>query len=156
MRGLSLVAASGGHSSSRCPGLSLSQPLFVAEHRLQTRRLSSCGSRAQSLRGMWDLPRPGLEPVSPALAGRFSTTAPRGKPPAFFWGRNYLRFTDWGRNKAQRIRPFPCLHVCKQLWSFSFDLKCKPQVISEALNIFSFFLQLERYHWLLRDILFLS
>ena len=29
---------------------------------------------------MWDLPRPGLEPVSPALAGRFSTTAPPGKP----------------------------------------------------------------------------
>ena len=28
---------------------------------------------------MWDLPRPGLEPVSPALAGRFSTTAPPGK-----------------------------------------------------------------------------
>ena len=44
------------------------------------RRLSSCGSRAQLLRGMWDLPRPGLEPVSPALAGRFSTTAPPGKP----------------------------------------------------------------------------
>ena len=37
-------------------------------------------SRAQLLRGMWDLPRPGLEPVSPALAGRFSTTAPPGKP----------------------------------------------------------------------------
>ena len=52
----------------------------VAEHRLQTRRLSNCGSRAQPLRGMWDLPRPGLEPVSPALAGRFSTTAPPGKP----------------------------------------------------------------------------
>ena len=29
---------------------------------------------------MWDLPRPGLEPVCPALAGRFSTTAPPGKP----------------------------------------------------------------------------
>ena len=53
---------------------------FVAEHRLQTRRLSSCGSRAQLLCGMWDLPRPGLEPVSPALAGRFSTTAPPEKP----------------------------------------------------------------------------
>ena len=52
----------------------------VAEHRLQTRRLSSCGSRAQLFRGMWDLPRPGLEPVFPALAGRFSTTAPPGKP----------------------------------------------------------------------------
>ena len=54
---------------------------FVAEHRLQTHRLSSCGSWAQLLRSMWDLPRPGLEPVSPALAGRFSTTVPPGKPP---------------------------------------------------------------------------
>ena len=52
----------------------------VAEHRLQTRRLSSCGSRAQLLRGMWDLPRPGVKPVSPALAGGLSTTAPPGKP----------------------------------------------------------------------------
>ena len=53
---------------------------LVAEHRLQTRRLSNCGSRAQLLRGMWDLPRPGLEPMSAALAGGFSTTAPPGKP----------------------------------------------------------------------------
>ena len=45
VRGLSLVAASGDHSSSRCAGLSLLWPL-VAKHRLQTRRLSSCGSRA--------------------------------------------------------------------------------------------------------------
>ena len=68
----------------------------VAERRLQMRRLSNRGSWAQLLRGMWaqllrdmwaqllrgmwDLPRPGLEPVSPALAGRFSTTAPPGKP----------------------------------------------------------------------------
>ena len=29
---------------------------------------------------MWDLPGPELEPVSPALAGRFPTTAPPGKP----------------------------------------------------------------------------
>ena len=53
---------------------------LVAEHRLQTRRLSSCGSRAQLPRGMWDPPGPGLEPVFPALAGRLSTTAPPGKP----------------------------------------------------------------------------
>ena len=52
---------------------------LVAEHRLQMRRLSNCGSRAQLLCGMWDLPRPGLEPMSPALAGRLSTTAPPGK-----------------------------------------------------------------------------
>ena len=53
---------------------------LVAEHRLQTRRLSSCGSRAQPLCGMWDPPGPGLEPMSTALAGRFSTTVPPGKP----------------------------------------------------------------------------
>ena len=57
---------------------------LVVEHRLQTRRLSSCGARTQLLRGMWDLPRQGLEPVSPASAGRFSTTAPPGKPPVWF------------------------------------------------------------------------
>ena len=57
---------------------------LVAEHRLQTRRLSNCGSRAQSLRGTWDPPRPGLEPVPPALAGRFSPTAPPGKPNTTF------------------------------------------------------------------------
>ena len=53
---------------------------LVVEHRLQTRRLSSCGSRAQLLCSMWDLPAPGLEPMSPALAGGFLTTAPPGKP----------------------------------------------------------------------------
>ena len=58
---------------------------LVAEHGLQTRRLSSCGSRAQLLRGTWDPPRPGTEPVSPALAGRVSTTAPPGKPPIWFY-----------------------------------------------------------------------
>ena len=60
---------------------------LVAEHSLQMHRLSSCGSRAQLLRGMWDLPRPGLEPMSPALAGRFSTTVPPGKPQIFYFLR---------------------------------------------------------------------
>ena len=45
------------------------------------RRLSGCGTWAWLLCGMWDLPGPGLEPVSPALAGGFLTTAPPGKPP---------------------------------------------------------------------------
>ena len=30
---------------------------------------------------MWDLPGPGFEPVSPALAGKFYTTEPLGKRP---------------------------------------------------------------------------
>ena len=29
---------------------------------------------------MWDLPGPGIEPVSPASAGGFFTTEPPGKP----------------------------------------------------------------------------
>ena len=54
---------------------------LVVEHRLQTRRLSSCGSRAQLLRGMWDLPRPGLEPVSSALGRQIlNHCAPREAP----------------------------------------------------------------------------
>ena len=72
-RGLLFIAVRGPLTIAASP---------VAEHRLQTRRLSSRGSRAQPLRGMWDPPRPGREPVSPALAGRLSTTAPPGKPNA--------------------------------------------------------------------------
>ena len=47
--------------------------------------LSSCGVRASLLRGMWDLPGSGIEPVSPALAGRFFTTEPPGKPTLYPW-----------------------------------------------------------------------
>ena len=58
-RRLSLVAASGSYSSLWCVG-------SPTHH-----KLSNC---TQLLRGMWDLPGPGLEPLSPALAGRFLTT----------------------------------------------------------------------------------
>ena len=80
VRGLSPVAASGGPLFIAVRGPLTIAASLVVEHRLQTRRLSSCGSRAQLLHGMWDLPRPGLQPMSPALAVRFSTTAPPGKP----------------------------------------------------------------------------
>ena len=70
-RGPLLIAARGPVTIAASP---------VAEQRLQTLRLSSCGSRAQLLRGTWDPPRPGLEPASPASAGRLPTTAPPGKP----------------------------------------------------------------------------
>ena len=42
-------------------------------------RLSSSGTWALLLHGMWNLPRPGMEPKSPALAGGFSSTVPPGK-----------------------------------------------------------------------------
>ena len=50
-------------------------------------RLRSCGARASLLRGMWDLPRPGLEPMSLALAGGFLTTELPGKSPLFLLGK---------------------------------------------------------------------
>ena len=78
MLGLSLVAANGGHSSSGCAGLSLSWPLLLRS--AGSRRAGSVVVAHGPSCGMWDLPRPGLEPVSPALAGRLSTTAPPGKP----------------------------------------------------------------------------
>ena len=88
---LSLVVASGGYSSLQCTGCSLWWLLLLQSpgsrragfsscgSRALERRLSSCGAQAQLLHGMWDLPRPGMEPVSPALAGGFLTTAPLGK-----------------------------------------------------------------------------
>ena len=41
--------------------------------------LGSCGTWALLSRSIGNLPRPGIEPMSPALAGRFSTTATPGK-----------------------------------------------------------------------------
>ena len=82
-RALSSCGEQGPLFIAVCGPLTVAASL-VAEHRFQMHRLSSCGSRAQLLHGMWDLPRPGLEPMSPALAGRFSTTVPPGKPLSSF------------------------------------------------------------------------
>ena len=49
---------------------------LVAEH-----WLSSCGALTWLLHGMWDLPGPGIEPMSPSLAGTFLTTGRPGKSP---------------------------------------------------------------------------
>ena len=52
-------------------------------------RLSSCGdSRGLVGDGMWYLPGPGIKSMSPALAGRFLTTEPPGKPPSEFLSQN--------------------------------------------------------------------
>ena len=73
----------------------------VVENRFQTRSLSNCGSQAQLLRGMWDLPRSGLEPVSPALAGRFSTTPPPGKPYSDIFDGVYILEVNQSQKKGQ-------------------------------------------------------
>ena len=90
--GLSLAAASGAYSLVAVLGFLPEAASLVAEHTLQGAwasvvwflgcgdRLSSCGAWA-SCPTTWNLPRPGIQPVSPALADGFLTTGPPGKSP---------------------------------------------------------------------------
>ena len=75
LKGFSLVA-SGGYSLVVVHGLLVAAASFVD---LGARALVSCGARAWLSRSMWNLAGPGIEPVFPALAGRFLTTGPPGK-----------------------------------------------------------------------------
>ena len=91
-RGLSLVVVSGGYSSLRCMGFSLQWLLLLQSTATRHVGFNSCSTRAQQLWhtgqflcSMWDVPGPGLEPASPALAGILPTTAPPGKPRFFFF-----------------------------------------------------------------------
>ena len=70
-----------GARASHCGGFSCcgAQALGMWASVVVAHRLSSCGSRAQLLHSMWDLPGPGIKPVTPALAGGFLTTVPPGK-----------------------------------------------------------------------------
>ena len=140
--GLSLVVASGGHSSSRCAGLFTIVASLVAEHRLQTRRLSSCGSRAQLLRGMWDPPRPGLEPVSPASAGRLSTTAPPGKPWSILYYRRFETCIILLLRKNNIMNSFVFILLLQKLSvSCCFWFICPPSLSFLFLSFFFFLLE---------------
>ena len=70
------------------PGASvlLAQGLGRCGSQALERGLSRCGTGASLLRGMWNLPGPGIEPMSPAVAGEFLSTVPPGKSPGFFKG----------------------------------------------------------------------
>ena len=57
-------------------GFSLQRLLLLQTMGSRVQGLSSCSAQAYLLRGMWDLPAPGIEPMSLALPGRFLTTAP--------------------------------------------------------------------------------
>ena len=89
--GLSLVAERRGFSSLRCLGFSFQWLLLLlstgSRHmgfsnccfQALELRLSNSGARAWLLQGMWNLPRPGLKPMSPVLVSGFLTTRPPGK-----------------------------------------------------------------------------
>lgn len=78
----------------------------VVAHRLSSfcsqvleHKLSSCCPWASLLRVMWKLPGSGLEPVSPALAGRFFTTKSPEKP-------QILYLLVWYTEKAHQFCGF--------------------------------------------------
>ena len=53
--------------------------------------LYSCDVRVQLLLSMWNLPLPGIEPISPTLAHGFLSTVPPGKSSfLIFWGTSIL------------------------------------------------------------------
>ena len=83
--GLPLTVVSGGFSL---------QWLLLLHSSVSTAcGLSSCGALAQLLCGMQDLPGSGIEPVSPALTGRFFTTEPPGKSNEMLFQILVLKFT---------------------------------------------------------------
>ena len=75
VHGLPPVAESGAPFQLRCTGFSLRWLLLHG--------LSSCGTSALLPRGTWTLPRPGIEPMTLALAGGFLTTGPPWKSSSF-------------------------------------------------------------------------
>ena len=84
--GLSLVVASGGHSSLHCSGFYCCTAWALGHSGFSScgswaleHGLNSCGTWAYLLHGVWDLPGPGIKPVSPALAGGFLSKVPPGK-----------------------------------------------------------------------------
>ena len=93
------------------------------------RRLSSCGAWASLLCGMWDLPGPGLEPVSPALAGGFLTTVPPGKSLRFVF--LLFLFLFW----------LPWLGLPKLCWIIAVrvDILVLFLILEEMLSVF--------HHW---------
>ena len=69
-------------------------------------RLNSCGTWAQLLCGTWDLPGPGIKPMSRALTGRFFTTEPPGKPitSLLFNACSYLNYFDSAVQKSSGLQ----------------------------------------------------
>ena len=68
---------------------------------------SSCGTWAQLLRSMWDLPGSGLEPMSSALAGGFLTTVPPEKPYMYV----YMHFCTHIYIETQTVRAIKRIHL---------------------------------------------
>jgi len=80
LHGLFSSCGEWGHAQVMVHGLLVAMAPLVSEHQLRSTGRIVVTHGPELLRSRWDPPRPGLEPVSPALAGWFLTTEPPGKP----------------------------------------------------------------------------
>lgn len=104
---------------------SLLRGLLSCSKRALEQGLSSCGTQAYLLCGTCDLPRSGIEHMSPALAGGFFTPEPPGKP-------QMAGFDGDGRAPAQcRARTVPGR---PSMVSEGEDLPCRPQILPPFLQ----------------------
>ena len=71
-------------------------------------RPSSCGAWTYLLHGMCDLPRIGIKPSSPTLAGRFFTNEPPGKP-------SFYIFILWNNKIIECGGSCVCLPLMSQI-----------------------------------------
>ena len=72
-------------SSRGARGLALQWLFFLQLLGSKAAGLSSCGTQILLPQGMWNLPGPGIKPMSPASAGRFLSTGPAGKSYLFIY-----------------------------------------------------------------------
>ena len=109
MRGLSLVAASGGHSSSRCAGLSLSRPLLLRS--TGSRRAGSVvvahGPSCSAVCGMF--PDQGSNPCPPHWQADSQPLRHQGSPKFFMLNCIRQRLRSQAKEKLlkSRVRGFP-------------------------------------------------
>ena len=81
---------------------------------------------------MWDPPRPGLQPMCLALAGRLSTTAPPGKPLSYIYSKIKIIFCS--------VSHHPYLSFCwiipisMQTYYFTHLKKSKSKIINCPLG----------------------
>ena len=91
---------------------------------------------------MWDLPRSGLEPASPALAGGLSTTAPPAKPSyvlfnSAFHLTKYIKpiVFMFGRPSSLRAGVLPAwFTLCPRHWEPHCDLSRWQQMFAEWMT----------------------
>ena len=139
MRGLFLLAACGGHSSSRCAGLSVSRPLLLRS--TSSRRASSVvvahRPSCSAARGIF--PDQGSNPCP--RHWQADSTAPPGKPHLIYI--NALYHPKQILSDKRCLSPFTFLivyshGVCHPLWmwicQFQAEVNCSPQHQDGAIS----------------------